>query len=60
MFSQTPKVDHFIFTLVSTDLLELLPVQAIGNENGFGQLLDHALITIRSYLFTVNIARRKL
>jgi len=60
MFSQTPKVDHFIFTLVSTDLLELLPVQAIGNENGFGHLLDQALITIRSYLFTVNIARRKL
>jgi hypothetical protein len=33
MFSQTPKVDHFNFTLVSTDLLELLPVQATGNES---------------------------
>jgi len=32
-FSQTPKVDHFNFTLISTDLLELLPVQATGNEN---------------------------
>jgi len=60
MFSQTPKVDHFIFTLVSTDLLELLPVQATGNENGFVNLLDHGIITIRSYLFIVKIARRKL
>jgi hypothetical protein len=42
MFTLTPKVDHFIFTLVSLDLLELLPVEATGNENvrWFGHLLD--------------------
>jgi len=51
MFSQTPKVDNFILTLVSRDLLELLPVQATGNANvrwsWSSALLDQGLATFK-------------
>merc|ERR1712181_135975 len=61
IFSQTPKVDHFIFTCVSTDLLELLPVQATGDENVRWSFMitfvrsEHCQAEARKLLFTAPV-----